>query len=292
MVDKQKEIQNEIKNEIELIESERYNSKDPIVEIKEPKNPHHVIVKLLTSERTGAPLKLEKDILYPAEDLAKRNFSIGVSTLNSWQFRKSKDYLNDAANKAFNPILQQRVNLYKQFNKLLESIIKSTPEKSVKRTQSLFKDIIDSIKKYDKFSDNERLYYTRAVDSHYDFATQLDSDNIEIQTQQLLARCTISLTNKEYLAAYIWLYKIYLLNREMFDTIAGTDEILARAVTNLRTYLEIETGLKDNIDDLPKMASSFDLQTIFIDHLTEIFDTEFLETTKENLSFKQFRENQ
>ncbi len=292
MTDKQAFILNSLKDKIELIETERYNSKDPLVNITEKDSIDDVIIKLLTAERTGAPLKIGKEILNPAEDLAIRNFDSGVRSLNNWQFKSSNQLFNEAAEKANDRKLQQRINLFKQLTNLLQKVIQVQPEKALKSSQSIFDDILTSIAKYDQLDDPEKHFYRQAIDSVYGVICQLNDDDKETKTHQLIARSSISLSNKEYLAAYIWLYKIYLLNKEMFDNLASDDEILKTALANLKLYLENETELGVNkIDDLPTMASAYDLQTIFIDHLTTIYDVEFFEKTSSIFAFKSYRES-
>jgi hypothetical protein len=291
MSELQKTIQNAVKNNIEKIESERYNSKDPIVTITKDDPINEIIIKLITSERTGAPLKFGKETLNPAEDLANRNFNNGIRKLNSWQFRASDSNFSDAAKTARDLKLQQRINLYKQLHGLLKSVIQTSPDRIVKSKGAIFEEVVKLISKYDKLDEAEQNYYRKQVDSMYELAHQLNDGEREIRTNHLLAKCSISLYNQEYLAAYIWLYKIYLLNKEMFDTISEGDDVLRKALKTLHQYLEAETGLKE-IEDLPTMASAFDLQTIFIDHLSAIYDVEFLVETKKKFSFPVYRENQ
>lgn len=291
MSDLQKTILDTVKENIEIIESERYNSKDPIVTINKDDSPEQIMIKLITSERTGAPLKFGKETLNPAEDLARRNYNNGIRTLNSWQFRNSDKYFSDAAKTARDLQLQQRINLYKQLHNLLKSVIQTSPDRIVKSKGAFFEEVVKLISKYDKLNAAEQNYYRKQVDSLYELAHQLKGEEREIRTQHLLTKCSIALYNQEYLAAYIWLYKIYLLNKESFDTIASGDEILRKALKTLHQYLEAETGLKD-VEDLPTMASAFDLQTIFIDHLSIIYDVEFMVETKEKFSFPVYRENQ
>ena len=287
----QKTIQDAVKDNIEIIESERYNSKDPIVTISKDDSPKQIMIKLITSERTGAPLKFGKETLNPAEDLAQSNYNSGIRTLNSWQFRTSDKYFNDAAKTARDLQLQQRINLYKQLHNLLKSVIQTSPDRIVRSKGAFFQEVVKLISKYDKLSTAEQNYYRKQIDSLSELTHQLKDEEREIRTHQLLAKCSIALYNQEYLAAYIWLYKIYLLNKESFDTIASGDEILRKALKTLRQYIEAETGLKEN-EDLPTMASAFDLQTIFIDHLSTIYDVEFMVETKEKFSFPVYRENQ
>jgi len=288
----QKEIEKTLNNNVELIESKRYNSEDPSVTIEKSDDIQTIITKILTSERTGAPLRIGAEILNPAEDLALRNFSRGVRSVNTWQFKNALTYFNEAANLARNTALQQRINLYKQLNKLLEAIIQTDSDRILKSKGSFFDDVMDSIMKYDKLTHLEQQHYRLAVDALYGIACQLVEGNIKVKTQQLLARCVISLSNREYLAAYIWLYKIYLLNKDEFDKVAASDEILKTALTTLKLYLEIETELREIAEDLPTMASAYDLQTIFSDHLSLIYDIYFLDETNSNFSFQLYRENQ
>ena len=289
MSEKQKEILDAVKENIEKIESERYNSEDPVVSIEKSDSQLEVIKKLLTSERTGAPLILEKETLNPAEDLAKKNFSNGIRTLNSWRFRKSSTHFTEAANLTRDVVLQQRINLYKQLHSLLQSVILISPERIIKSKGNLFAEVVNSLEKYDKFSEDERYYYQRAIDSLYGVAGLLSDDDKKAKTQQLFVRCTISLSNREYLAANIWLYKIYRLNKEAFDALAAKDKVLTKALESLQLFVEVETGVKEIVEDLPTMASAFDLQTIFADHLNTIFDVEFVAETKKDFSFLQYR---
>ncbi|NHJ47451.1 MAG: hypothetical protein FK733_06675 [Asgard group archaeon] len=290
MSKKQKEILNAVKEETEIIESERYNSKDPIITIKPDDTQDETIIKLITAERTGAPLKYGKEFLNPVEDIAGRSFNNGVRILNSWLFKKSNDYLAEAAIKTNDQLLQQRITLFKQLSNLLDQVIAAQPDKVLKRTSKVFVDINSSIKKYDLFSKSEIQFYIKAVDSLQKIVVQLDEGDKELKTQQLLCKVSISLANKEYLAANIWLYRIYLLNKEIFDNLASDDKILSKALKNLQMHIENETGLKEHLD-MPTMASAFDLNTIFIDHLTSIYDKEFLEITKKNFSFSVYRES-
>jgi hypothetical protein len=289
MSKKQKEILDAVKDNIEVIESERYNSKDPVITIKTDDTKEEVIIKLITAERTGAPLKYGKEFLNPVEDIAVRSFNNGIRTLNSWMFKKSNEYFVESATKTNNQLLQQRVTLFKQLNKLLNQVAIAQPDKILKRTNSVFSDVISSIKKYDLFSKYEKEFYLKAVEKLNKIVVQLDEGDTEIKTQQLLCKVTISLANREYLAANIWLYRIYLLNKEIFDNLASDNEILKKALKNLQMYIENETGLKEHVE-LPTMASAYDLNTIFIDHLTSIYDKEFLEITKKNFSFSVYRE--
>ncbi len=289
MLEKQKEILIAVKENIEKIESERYNSKDPVVTIDKSDSHQNVIVKLLTAERTGAPLILEKETLYPAEDLAKRNFSKGVTTLNSWRFRKSSTHFTDAANLARDLVLQQRINLYKQLHSLLQSTVLTAPDKIIKSKGKLFAEVLNSLKKYDKLSEEEQYYYQRIIDSLYGIASLLVAGDKKTKTQQLFVRCTISLSNREYLAANIWLFKIYLLNRDAFDSLAASDKILQKALKSLQLYVEVEAGLKEFAEGLPIMASAYDLQTIFADYLKTVFDIEFIVETKWDFGFPEYR---
>ncbi|NHJ04501.1 MAG: hypothetical protein EAX90_06735 [Candidatus Heimdallarchaeota archaeon] len=291
MGEKEEKIKTAIKEYTEIIESERYNSEDPIIQVEKSDTQEQVIIKILTSERTGAPLKLEGEIVNTAEDLATKNFANGIRTLNSWQFRRSATYLSDAANLARDQILQQRINLYKQLSDLLKSTIRIAPERIIKSKGRFFEEVSKLISKYDKLSKEEQNYYRKAINSLYGIACELENGDLKTLSQQLFARCTISLFNQEYLASYIWLYKIFLLNKEEFDKLAEKDEILKKALESLKLYIEVETGLREYLDDLPSMASAFDLQTIFADHLNTIFDIDFLPNTKEKFSFPIYREN-
>lgn len=291
MGEKEQKIRNAIKDYTEIIESKRYNSEDPIIQVEKNDSQEQVIIKILTSERTGAPLKFEGEIVNTAEDLATKNFANGIRTLNSWQFRRSATYLSDAANLARDQILQQRINLYKQLSDLLKSTIRIAPERIIKSKGRFFEEVIKLISKYDKLSKDEQNYYRKAINSLYSIACDLENGDLKTLTQQLFARCTISLFNQEYLASYIWLYKIFQLNKEEFDKLAEKDEILKKALESLKLFIEIETGLREYLDDLPSMASAFDLQTIFADHLNTIFDIDFIPKTKEKFSFPIYREN-
>jgi len=283
--DLETEIFEAVKEEIERIESERFNSRDPILTIAGKEGTKGIIVKILASERTGAPLKVGAIAFNPAEDLARRNFYSAVRTLNSWQFKKSMDFLSLAATQTMDQAFQQRINLYKQLNKLLKKAISVNPEKAVRTLQPLFTDLCQSIEKYDKLEDAERTYYLKRLDSLLEFTKALDTNNLEAQSHQLSARCSLSLLNGEYLAAYIWLFKLYLLNKESFDVKANGNQKLKEALTNLEQYLAIETGLKEQLEESPTIAKSSDLQTVFLNLLTEIYDVNFQEKTKTSLSF-------
>ncbi|MFW9924382.1 MAG: hypothetical protein ACFFDW_13955 [Candidatus Thorarchaeota archaeon] len=287
----QKKILAAVKDNIETIESQRYNSEDPIINVNKNDSHEEVTIKILTSERTGAPLKMNGELINTAEKLAEENFASGVRALNSWQFKKCSNHLDDAANITRDPRLQQRINLYKQLHKILQATIRTSPERILKSQGNYFEELISLIPQYDKFELSEQNHYRKIVDSMYGLIVSLSEGDKKLLSEQLYARCTISLFNHEYLAAYIWIYKIYLINKDEFDKLAAKDEILHKALESLRKYLEIETGLTNQIEDSPTIASAYDLQTIFTDHLTSIFDVDFDADTKENYSFPAYREN-
>lgn len=290
MGEKQEKILTAVKDYVEIIESERYNSGDPIITIEKGDTQEDVIIKILTSERTGALIKLEGEMMNTAENTARRNISNGIRTLNSWQFRNSDDYFREAANLARDLKMQQRINLFKQLSSLLFSVIHTNPERIIKSKGNYFDEVVSLLPKYDLLSREEQNHYCKKINSLYGFACELEKADEKSLTQQLFARCSISLYNKEYLAAYIWLFKIYLINKEAFNEIAKNDEILQKALSTLELYIEVVTGLKESLEDLPTMASAYDLQTIFADHLTSIFDVDFEKETKMKLNFIEFRE--
>ena len=290
MGEKQDKILTAVKDYVEIIESERYNSGDPFITIEKEDTQDDVIVKILTSERTGAPVKFEGELMNTAENTARRNFSNGIRTLNSWQFRSSDDYFREAANLARDLKMQQRINLFKQLSNLLYSVIHTNPERVIKSKGNYFDEVVSLLPKYDLLDREEQNHYRKKINSLYGFACELEKAEEKSLTQQLFARCSISLYHKEYLAAYIWLFKIYLINKGAFDEIANTDEVMQKALSTLTLYIEVETGLKETLEDLPTMASAYDLQSIFADHLTNIFDVEFEKETKMRLSFTEFRD--
>ena len=285
---KQHEILNEVKDKVEIIESARYNSEDPIIEINKADSQEMIMVKVLSSERTGAMIKFEGELINTAEKKAERLFGNGVRTLNSWQFRNSLKHFTESANLARSPLLQQRINLYKQLHSLLKATIRTAPERIIKSKGAFFEEVLDLLKKYDQFTQEEKNHYLRKIDALYGVCRDLEKDDAKTLTQQLFIRCSIALFNQEYLAAYIWLYRIYLLVQNQFDAIAENDKILKIALDNLKLYIEVETGLKQ-IEDLPTMASAFDLQTVFADHLSNIFDVEYQKEVSMRFSIPVFR---
>ena len=144
----------------------------------------------------GAAYGFEKDFINPTEDIAKRAFRNGARILNSWLFKRSSGYLDEAAKNANDLLLQQRVTLFKQLNNLLQNVISSQPDKVMKRTKKLFEDNISSIKKYDQFSKSEMEFYLKAIDSLFSITSQLQDGNTEIRTQRLLCKASISLSKR------------------------------------------------------------------------------------------------
>ena len=59
----------------------------------------------------------------------------------------------------------------------------------------------------------------------------------------------------------------------------------------MKVYLEFETGLNEDLEEAPRIASAYDMHMIFIDHLTDIFDVKFVEDTAKNFSIKEFKES-
>lgn len=280
-----------VKQQIEKIESERYNSKDPNIIITDSDTKEDVIIKVLTSERTGAQIKFKETPFNSTEDLARKNFYNGVRTLNSWLFKNSSKYFDEAANLERDPCWQQRINLYKQLHLLLKGLIRTSPDKIIRSKGRFFEEVLSLLSKYDQLSQQEINYYRKIINELYGIAVKLDEGDSKTRTQQLFIRCLVSLFNNEYLAAYIWLFKIYLLNKEKFDALAEKDEILKKAIETLRVYIEAETGLNEELEELPTIASAYDLQSIFNDHLTTIYDINFESDTKERFSLPAFRAN-
>lgn len=289
MSQKQKKILAEVKKNEESIESERYNAKDPIIEIKKTDTQEEVIIKVLTSERTKASLKFENELMNTAEDTAIKHFLSGIRTLSSWQFKQSINEFDEAANLTKDLVYQQRINLFKQIHKLILGMINTSPDYLLKSKGVLFEEIVQSLPQYDKLPAAEQDYYRKSIDSLYLIAQLIDEGDLKLRSQQLGVKCSISLLNHEYLAAYIWLYKIYLLNKEVFDKLAGKNEILFKALKDLKIFIEFETGLNEALEEAPRIASAYDLHMIFIDILSEIFDVNFIDDTTDNFSIKQYQ---
>lgn len=289
MSQKQTKILAKVKENEESIESERYNAKDPIVEIKKTDTQEDVIIKVLTSERTQARLKFENELMNTAEDKAQKYFSSGIRALGSWQFKKSINEFDEGANLTKDLAYQQRINLFKQIHKLIQGMIHTSPDFLLKSKGVLFEEIAQSLTMYDKLPAAEKDHYQKSIDSLNLIAQLMGEGDLKLRSQQLEVKCSISLLNHEYLASYIWLYKIYLLNKEEFDKLAGKNEILLKALKDLKTYLEYETGLNEELEEAPRIASAYDLHMIFIDHLSEIFDVHFIEDTADNFAIKQYQ---
>lgn len=290
MGDLQQKIEAALAENVERIEAQRYNSEDPIIIIKNGESIEDILIKVLTSERTAAPLKINEESLNPSEDIARNSFIKAVRALNNWQFKKSQDLLDEAGKLARNPLLQQQINLYKQLRELIRTLLTSNPETILRWKGKYFDEVLESLAKYDKLSDRERNYYQSAINQLYEITKQLQTGNREILSQRLVARSASSLLSQEYLAAYLWQYKIYLLNQEQFDSLATKDEHLSEALNALKNYLQRETGLGETIEEESTIASPFDLHSVFIDYLTKIFALDFLKATKEKFTIPRFYE--
>jgi hypothetical protein len=287
----QAEIEQAVKEYMERIENDRYNAKDPLLKITPKDTKKELIIKLITSERTGAPLELAGELLNPAEDIAKRYFYRGYRALNSWQFKNSQYYFNEAANLIREPSFQQRINLFKQLVILLDGVVNISPDRILRSKGRYFKEVLENITKHDLLSTEEKKHYASEASSLYDFACRLanEEDNLA-RTLQLLVKCTVSLANKEYLAAYIWLFRISLLNKEAFDEISATDEVLQKVLQSLKATIEYESGLVELEEEAPKIASAYDLKMIFIDHLKMIYDLEIEQEMKKHFTFELYKE--
>ncbi|MBD3190763.1 MAG: hypothetical protein GF308_08970 [Candidatus Heimdallarchaeota archaeon] len=290
MGDFQQKIETALVENVEKIEAQRYNSEDPTIIITGDESIEDILIKILTSERTAAPLKVNEDWVNPSEDIARKSFIQAVRALNNWQFKKSQDLLDEAAKLARGPLLQQQINLYKQLRELIRVILTSNPETILRWKGKYFGEVLESLTKYDKMSDRESNYYQKSINQLLEIAKQLQAGNREILSQRLVARSASSLLNQEYLAAYLWQYKIYLLNQEQFDSLAAKEEHLSEALTALKNYLQSETGLGGTVEEEPTIASPFDLHSVFIDYLTKIFALDFLKATKENFTIPRFYE--
>ncbi|MEA2071803.1 MAG: hypothetical protein U9O98_11010 [Asgard group archaeon] len=281
----QERIDTEVKEYIKQIEHKRYTSEDPFIEISEKDSKIEVMIKLLTAARTAAAINYRSEIINPNEGNAKSNFYSGISALKRWQFRRSQRLFDDAANLARDPLLQQQINLFKQLQELLQGCIYSSPELLLKRKKRYFEEVLESLPKYDLLSENQQKHYEEAITSLLTTAERLSAGETFYLSQLYMIRCEMALYHHEYLAAYFWLFKIYLLNKKDFDVIAKKDTVLAKALQNLKLYLEEESGLVETTEEVPRIASAFDLKDIFIDHLTTIYNAPFKDEMQKYFTF-------
>jgi hypothetical protein len=285
-----KQIIEQVEENVEVITKKRFNGSDPVIKLKKSDSLEKTIVDIITAERTGTILIINDEKVNPAEDQAKDLLWRGISKLNHWRFSESDNYFVEAAKIARSPIRQQKINLYKQLLTLLQAfLLSSSPERILRTQKSFIEKIQDSLTKYDTLDAKEKDYYRGLLDKLYEIGKGLGDMDPALWSQYFLARSAISLNNKEYLAAYLWQYKLILLNENQLKSLRAKDSTLDEALTNLEQYLNHETKLGTQLEAPPTIASSFDLQKILVDCLKEVYKEDLLLTAKESFSFQPYR---
>ena len=148
------------------IRARRFRGEDPAVTVPADAGPEELIARVLAAERLNAALALPGGTYNPQESLAETIFQGGVRALNAWAFREARRRFDDAARRAREPRLQQRIALFIALCALLQEAVRIDPERSLSTSHR--ENLKQTLPRLDCLSAAERAHYQAEVTRLYD----------------------------------------------------------------------------------------------------------------------------
>ncbi|MBI3944622.1 MAG: hypothetical protein HY321_01765 [Armatimonadetes bacterium] len=198
---------------VEEIRSRRFRGEDPMITVAAGASPAELVACVLAAERLNAALSLPEGTYNPQESLAATLFEGAARTLNRWGFREARRRLDDAARRAREPALQQRVTLFLAFCALLQDIVRLDPERPLSRSHR--EHLAQTLPRLDCLSDEERAHYAAEVERLYALREQIKSDAYARTLWHLVrARMAMDASEEDY--GLTWLLAAGAAAKEVF----------------------------------------------------------------------------
>lgn len=105
------------------VERRRFAGGDPVVDLVPRLSQTEVVARVLAAERAGALLAIGDRRLNPAADHADAAMRDAVGALRAWNFAAARARLDEAAGRAHDPVMQQRIALYKALTRYCSALI-------------------------------------------------------------------------------------------------------------------------------------------------------------------------
>ncbi|NLC56784.1 MAG: hypothetical protein GX774_08120 [Armatimonadetes bacterium] len=199
---------------VEEIRARRFRGEDPAVTVPADAGPEELIARVLAAERLNAALALPGGTYNPQESLAETIFQGGVRALNAWAFREARRRFDDAARRAREPRLQQRIALFIALCALLQEAVRIDPERSLSTSHR--ENLKQTLPRLDCLSAAERAHYQAEVTRLYDLRAALQEDAY-LRTVWHLVRARMAMEVSEDDFGLTWLLAARRCARELFE---------------------------------------------------------------------------
>lgn len=190
------------------IERRRFAGDDPVVELAPRMSRAEIVAQVLAAERAGAALTLDDTRFNPGEDLAEDALRGAIGALRSWSFAAARARLDEAAQRAHDPALQQRVALFKALVRLVSALIYTPFDEKLRGGVADLADLDAVLGGLDRLPTAEVLHYRDEADRLINLrdAAARGDDYLDAAWTLLRARLAMGAGQDE--AAILWLLRL------------------------------------------------------------------------------------
>ncbi|CAA9585164.1 MAG: hypothetical protein AVDCRST_MAG88-3829 [uncultured Thermomicrobiales bacterium] len=189
------------------IERRRFAGDDPVVELAARMPGAEVVARVLAAERTGAALTVDGARFNPAEDLAEEALRGAIGALRSWSFAVARVRLDEAAERAHDPALQQRAALFKALLRLVSALV-YTPLDEKPRGGADLADLDAVLGGLDRLPAAEQLHYRDEADRLLNLRDAAARGDNYLDAAWTLLRARLAMSAGQDEAAILWLLRL------------------------------------------------------------------------------------
>lgn len=216
------------------IERARFAGDDPAVVVAPDDDPALIVAKTLAAERLNAPLRVGGAAVPLQEALAEAAFYRGVTALRYWRFPGAQAAFEEAGAKTSQPVLQQRLALYRAMAALVRRAVLADPDepaRAIPEERAL--PLVDTL---DALTPAERAHYADEIRRLSALRRTLPDDPYWQAVHGLL-RARLALTAGDDTLGLGWLLRTARLAPAEPAPSPYLADLLARARARLRRFL-------------------------------------------------------
>ena len=230
-------IQEQIKSITIDLNRRRFRGEDPALPLGDGESLDSVIAKVLAAQTLHAVLDCDGERFNPDETSAEKRYFAGLSRLDAWSFRDARRLFDDAAKRAREPALQQRVTLYRLLTDYLRDIVTGDVDRTL--PMSVREAVAGPIDLLDQLAEAERAHYRREIDRLWELRGSM-KENDALRTVWLFVQARIAMDSSESALGLTWLLAAAHLNRESLEPTPYLQGMLDRARRRIVRLIGVE----------------------------------------------------
>ncbi len=188
------------------VERRRYGGEDPLVEVTPDLPAGEIVARTLGAERAAALLAIGGGRFDPGQDLAEAALWGAVGALRSWSFALARARFDEAGARAHDPVLQQRIALFKALTRFLAAVV-YTPLEEKPRGARL-DDLDETLGGLDCLPEGERLHYRDEADRLLNLRDAAAGGDAALDAAWTLVRAQLAMAAGQDEAALLWLLRL------------------------------------------------------------------------------------